>query len=639
MENKPQKDSPQKSPVPPSDNKDAKPEAPSASASSQPSESATSSASQNVPEPNSATESKPGAFTQSEGNTDKNSEGSNTETNLQHPIISIDIKKSTASDAKKEVPQESKSVSAEVPPEVLASVVTKAVVTEAALAVGGNDGLVNNGTKVSGDTSKVESVVDQELNKISEAIREKTQPKGKDDVKSDTKPLPNGDIDHSPVKGVTGSEQDLKETTNKASGNAQSSESKGESSADQSNGSKTEACKNNEAAAQNQNKLNQTQNSEISSCNGVPGIITVVGISKKDSTQNLHKEVGESTKSDNVSEIVNEKDGTTKEENSKDKESDTKGSSKKFDDRNELASVVGSQVDSEEKANIGEISIGDNLTDSAKIQSSVQKVYHDIDSSQNIKEISDDNNPIKNHDNKDDDSSKPKPATENESKKSVSQIDNEKDEDTQEKFAEDSKEKTETLDKSEIESLSDKTSTKEPKASNEGKKTPEQDDEPKIESLDASKQTKSSSISKPEATSATSDSATKNTTTESEEGTEELCDMSMMASMTTSQILTEEMLNGSSMEQDKNKKNLSLDAKDEKHKVEVCSIASATSGTCDIGVGSDERVMIRCASGDGGEEEVGISYVFRILVKMTGYSVFTMNVSCYFTCNKIITLN
>ncbi|KAG8178858.1 hypothetical protein JTE90_010275 [Oedothorax gibbosus] len=636
METKPQVDSPQKSPVsktlPPSENKDEaakKPlpdlEAPSASTSAPTPGTTASNASQKVAEQDSKAESKPEALPSSTEDKHHDPEESNTETSLQHPIISVDIKKSASSETKKEVPQESKTNTSEVPPEVLASVVTTAVVNAAASAVVDSDkGLAISGTKVISDPSKVDSVVEQELNKLSEKIKEEIQLKSKDDVQSDTKPLPNGDIDHSPGKGVADSEKDLKEVANKESEcNAQSMEGKEESSKHR-NGYKTEACKNTEAVAQNQNNvLHQTQNSEITSSNGVPGIITVVGISKKDSTQN--KEAGESTsnsKLDDASETIKETDEATKEGHSKDEGFEKIGSSYKYDDKRELPSVSRSDVDCKEKTKVGENAVGGNLTDSAKIQSSIQKVYDDIDSSQNKQEIADAENPIQNEDSqfKKCESQKTKSTSENEGEKSASQIDIDKDEDTQEKSAEDTKENTAELDKSGNESIPDKTATQVLKTSPEPEEPKEKDNKSDTDSSkkeltsednivsDICKQTQSSDISKSGVTSATSDSSTNIAAPDVEEGTEELCDMSMMASMTTSQILTEEMLNGSSMEQDKNKKNLSLDSetslKDDQHKIEVCSMASATSGTCDIGVGSDERTMIRCASGDGGEEEV-----------------------------------
>ncbi|GIX68317.1 uncharacterized protein CEXT_655031 [Caerostris extrusa] len=337
---------------------------------------------------------------------DQTTEASKSEEKISNPIISVDIQKSMPYESKPVVPQESKqdskSDSAAVSPEVVASVVTTAVVNEAALAISGTDGLVINGTKFSSDSSKVDSVVEQELNKISETINGKTELKSVDTVTKDCKALPNGDIDHSPVSdGTTDAASNVsKDSTTKSDVSAQNKEHQivtekevVSSLKEMSSVTLAESSlsKETEQKAQSENK-EQTQNIDVGPCNGVPGIITVVGITKKDSTQttSLEKD-GLTTDSKKSNEIKQSKEADNKEANkelSKDSKDDIEQKSKDGSqivesDSKTTGIILGDEkeIDTKEK---GEESssktespaaslIEDNLTDSAKLQNSVHK--------------------------------------------------------------------------------------------------------------------------------------------------------------------------------------------------------------------------------------------------------------------------
>ncbi|GFY72752.1 uncharacterized protein TNIN_387781 [Trichonephila inaurata madagascariensis] len=665
---------------------------------------------------------------------DHKTEASKTDEKLSHPIISVDIQKSMPYENKQAVPQESKKDStseAAVSPEMVASVVTTAVVNEAALAVSGTDGLVINGSKFPSDSSKVDTVVEQELNKFSEKINGKTELKSVEDSKA----LPNGDIDHSPVSdgNVEAAPKDLKGVSTKASDvNAQDKEQTAEKvvSAPDNVSSITQVAppvtKETTPKAQSES---QEKSISIGSCNGVPGIITVVGITKKDSPQTTSLEkTGLATDSKKSGDLedkkVDEVDSKKQSDAGKD-DKDQKsrdGSQIVESDSKTTGIILGEEREIDTKEKKTEVSDStsktddtvvpskdDNLTDSAKLQNSAHKITEkqkDVTpvSSVTKKEASEKEEETQVSEKKDIVQTQEKPSegtvkkesiVKDASKTTIQQapeklkdeketkednvVDESKKQIDSNTLTDDSKiladkidtkgdivakeqikeetlkdvSKEESVSSKEVKKVEDDVKDKSTDKKEIVNKEPDnQKDEMQVSDTSAMKKTDSvkaeistlDAASKKEETkteqikaedtpsvSSTRDKAAVETKDIQQKESEnkldkpsgDTCDMTLMM---TSQILTEELLNttdeSKTTDEQKEKPGVQVpdtkkeneskstsqdisDSKDSRQETKPsisAAIYSAT--TCDVGVGLDERTMIRVASGDGGEEEI-----------------------------------
>ncbi|GFQ93997.1 uncharacterized protein TNCT_256013 [Trichonephila clavata] len=671
---------------------------------------------------------------------DHKTEASKTDEKLSHPIISVDIQKSMPYENKQAVPQESKQDStseAAVSPEMVASVVTTAIVNEAALAVSGTDGLVINGAQFPSDSSKVDTVVEQELNKFSEKINGKTELKSVETVKEDSKALPNGDIDHSPVSdgNVEAAPKDLKGVSTKAADiNAQDKEQTAEkvvSAPDNVSSVSQVAPPTAKETTPKAQSESQEKSISIGSCNGVPGIITVVGITKKDSPQTTSleknglatdsKKSGDLEEDKKVDEEVDNKKqsdagkddkGQKSRDGSQIVESDSKttgiilGGEREIDTKEKKTEVFDSNSKTDDSV---APSKDDNLTDSAKLQSSAHKISEKQEdvipvSSETKKESSEKEEKTQVSEKKDiiqtqekqsegtvkeesiaKDASKTtiqqapekqkdeKEAKEDnvvaESKKQIDsntltddskiladKVDTKKDVVAKEQIKEETLKdvcKEESVSSKEVKKVEDNIKDKSTDKKEIVNKEPgNQKDETPVSDTTATKKTDSvkadistlDATSKKEETkteqikaedtpsvSSTSDKAAVETKDIQQKESENKLDKSSggtcdMTLMMTSQILTEELLNktdeSKSTDEQKEKSGVqapdtmketesqsksqdirdSKDSKQESKPSISAAIYSAT--TCDVGVGLDERTMIRVASGDGGEEEV-----------------------------------
>lgn len=212
-----------------------------------------------------------------------------TDEKSSHSIISVDIQKSTPCDKKESVPHGTKQDSTDdidVPPELLAALVTNAIVIEATVTVSESNGITINGSSVTKVSSKVDAAVEQELNKVSDTKNANTDVKSVEGSNGNTKPMPNGDIDHSPVRDAADnnlvSNRDNLQKDNDISLKDKSLPSEEKTSKDLDQASKP---KDNDLNAESKigEKIEQI---EIGSCNGVPGIITVESITKKETISN-----------------------------------------------------------------------------------------------------------------------------------------------------------------------------------------------------------------------------------------------------------------------------------------------------------------------------------------------------------------
>lgn len=271
-------------------------------------------------------------------------------------IISVDIQKSLPCDTKESVPHGTKQDSkpeATVPPEVLASVVTNAVVHEAALTVS-----ETNGATVTKDSSKVDAVVEQELSKISDSKSVKTDAKLLVTSNGDTKPMPNGDIDHSPICDASSEETSKSPKTD--------SIKESSSSIKEETGAPEEQTKKDVDNLEKSKDINDIQikleekveKIDLGSRNGVPGIITVESITKKEtiSIESESEKVSESSKDVDAKE--DSKSGEICPDADKVKDSKPESEEKALKSTEEKTAVSDSKS----------VIVDDNLTDSAKLQ-------------------------------------------------------------------------------------------------------------------------------------------------------------------------------------------------------------------------------------------------------------------------------
>ncbi|XP_035206948.1 microtubule-associated protein futsch-like isoform X2 [Stegodyphus dumicola] len=221
---------------------------------------------------------------------------------VPHAIISVDIQKSMPYE-KHAVPQEvGKDSKGDVPPEVLASVVTTAVVNEAALTVSGTDASIINGTKIVSDSSKVDAVVEQELSKMSDL---KTDNIELQNGEESSKPILNGDIDHSPLSEDTTAEtaSHLTETSTSSKEEIKATKEVSDKK-DTTHPIKLESELPKQSISETSSKLEDTsvekrQSIDGGQVNGVPGIITVESITKRESTEIFRgEEIGSVTDAD-----------------------------------------------------------------------------------------------------------------------------------------------------------------------------------------------------------------------------------------------------------------------------------------------------------------------------------------------------
>ncbi|KFM76620.1 Microtubule-associated protein 2, partial [Stegodyphus mimosarum] len=217
-------------------------------------------------------------------------------------IISVDIQKSMPYE-KHAVPQEvGKDSKGDVPPEVLASVVTTAVVNEAALTVSGTDASIINGTKIVSDSSKVDAVVEQELSKMSDLKTDNIELQNEEES---SKPILNGDIDHSPLSEGTSAEMGSHLTETSTSSKEEIKTAKEVSDKkDTTHSIKLESELPKQSISETSSNLEDTsvekrQSIDGGQVNGVPGIITVESITKREPTQTSRgEEVGSVTDAD-----------------------------------------------------------------------------------------------------------------------------------------------------------------------------------------------------------------------------------------------------------------------------------------------------------------------------------------------------
>lgn len=271
-------------------------------------------------------------------------------------IISVDIQKSLPCDTKESVPHGTKQDSkpeATVPPEVLASVVTNAVVNEAAMTVS-----ETNGATVTKDSSKVDAVVEQELSKISDSKSVKTDAKSLVTSNGDTKPMPNGDIDHSPICDASSEEtskspkiDSIKESATSLKEGTVTSEEQTKKDVDNLEKSKDI----NDLQVKLEEKVAKI---DLGSRNGVPGIITVESITKKEtiSIDSESEKVSESSKEVDVKE--DSKSGDVCSDADKVKDSKQESEEKSLKSTEEKSTISDSKS----------VIVDDNLTDSAKLQ-------------------------------------------------------------------------------------------------------------------------------------------------------------------------------------------------------------------------------------------------------------------------------
>ncbi|XP_054706952.1 calponin homology domain-containing protein DDB_G0272472-like [Uloborus diversus] len=542
---------------------------------------------------------------------------------LPHPIISVDIQKSMPYENKQVVPEESTKSEPDVKPEVVASVVTTAVVKEATLAINETESSVLNGSKVTSDSSKVDAIVEQELAKISDSGSGKTELKTTVVSDGESKPLLNGDIDHSPISETIISDSSKDDKCPKDAGFKTSTN-------------------------QEVGKDDEVANSDVSSCNGVPGIITVETITKKDnsntSENNLQTELTNSDAKQTAEKDLKSSGDIKDSPNNRDsKEGEKCEKAEKDIDDCKMA-----QESSTEKTNV---SVRDeNLTDSAKLLKengdSGGKTQNKIESNASTGKSNLPNEDAKTDNVKDEkeftETSKPcEPMTEQGAKdttitseKVCDETENkdskkpgsdpakspskdlssktEKESETEKSNAKDSEnvvsesttDNSETLSKG-IKGVSDE------KPESKSSECAAVDDKSKSDSSPARKESPNLQPSKEE--------QDKRIDVKPEEisKVEETAEVEYdMTALMTSQILTPEMLNGT--EDDQPVKDVSAsDSKDEKDtsktedkvltKAEDSSRISASRRspeTCDVGVGLDERKMARVAASDGAEEEV-----------------------------------
>lgn len=271
-------------------------------------------------------------------------------------IISVDIQKSLPCDTKESVPHGTKQDSkpeATVPPEVLASVVTTAVVNEATLTVS-----ETNGATVTKDSSKVDAVVEQELSKLSDSKSVKTDAKSLATSNGDTKPMPNGDIDHSPICDASseeisksGKSDSIKESATSLKQETVASEEQAKKDVDNLEKSKDI----NDLQIKLEEKVEKI---DLGSRNGVPGIITVESITKKEtiSIESESEKVSESSKQVDLKE--ESKSGDVCSDAEKVKDSKQESAEKPLESTEEISSISDSKG----------VIVDDNLTDSAKLQ-------------------------------------------------------------------------------------------------------------------------------------------------------------------------------------------------------------------------------------------------------------------------------